>query len=178
MQGQDRGGELQRFIAGAQDINGVEFHAEFRRELAGAGVFGEAGFLRERDQRWQEWVRRSLTRLHAADEGPITRIGLAVVQQLTKGRVRFMAGQVIVIAGMMVARAAAEVAERIHNRQVMAVLGRQRQMFAKAHARGRSGDWLELAAILNRGVGLHVPGVEVRCPAAQPDENRRAGPAG
>ena len=51
--------------------------------------------------------------------------------------------------------------------------GMARQMLADLHARHIGRDRLEVAAVLGRGVGLHVVGFHVRRPARQPQQDDR-----
>ena len=82
-------------------------------------------------------------------------------------RIGGVAGQVVVVAGVVVAGAAAEVAQRADDGQVMGLLGQVRQVLAQLDAGRRGGDGPKQAAILGGRVGLHVPGVDVRRPAAR-----------
>ena len=88
-----------------------------------------------------------------------------------KCSVRGVAGEVVVVTGMVVARASAVVAQRANDGQVMGLLRRQGQVFAKLDARCGGGHRLEDAAVFDWSIRLHVPGIDVRCAAAQPDHD-------
>src|SRR5207248_2034214 len=114
---------------------------------------------------------------HRADEGPVGRLRGAVVEQLAERRVGGVAGEVVVVARVVIAGAAAVVAQRADDGEVVRLAGEARQVLAQADAGGGRGDGPELPAELDRGVGLHVPGVDVRGPAREPDQNGGAGDA-
>src|SRR5207245_11470969 len=91
--------------------------------------------------------------------------------------VRRVAGEVVVIAGVVVAGAAAVVAERTDDGQVVRLAGQVRQVFAQRDTGRTGGDGAERAAVFLGRVRLHVPQVDVRGPAAEPDQNGRTGRA-
>jgi hypothetical protein len=74
---------------------------------------------------------------------------------------------------VVVAGPAAVVADRADDRQVVRLPTQVRQVFAELDAGRARRDGAERAAVLGRGVGLHVPGVDVRRPAAEPDQDGR-----
>jgi len=86
---------------------------------------------------------------------------LAVIQQLVEGQIGSVAGEVVVIAGVMIAGATAVVAQRVDEGQVMRLPGQLGQVFTQEHTGGRGSDWLEFAAVLDRGIRLEVPHVDV-----------------
>ncbi len=122
------------------------FPAEASGKLARPGVFREARLLWQRNQRRQIGVRATLARRRRANKWPIGRQRFAVVEQPAKARIGSMSGEVVVIAGRMVAGAAVIVSQQINQRQVMRLSRQLRQMFAQTQAGGRGGDRLEFAA--------------------------------
>src|SRR5262249_41997212 len=100
-------------------------------------------------------------------------IGRAGIEQAMKGRVRGMPGQVVVIACVMIAGAAAAVADRTNDGQMVGLPGEERQGLAQPDARGTGHDGAEGATVLCGGVRFHIPGVDVRCPAREPDHDGR-----
>ena len=83
-----------------------------------------------------------------------------------------MPGKLVVVAGVVIVRIDAT-ADRIDHRQMMRFLREQRQVLAKSHTwRGRL-DRLKHPPILDRRIGLHVPSVDVRRPAAEEEEDGR-----
>ena len=65
------------------------------------------------------------------------------------------------------------VVDRAHERQVVGLSGQERQVLAERKARHGRCDRLELAADLNRGIGLHVPQILVSRAAFEHKENER-----
>ena len=115
-------------------------------------------------------------RLSATTEamaGQSVEYGLARVQQLMEATIRGMTREVIVVAGVVIAGPAAMVAKRAHDGQVMRLLRKIRQVLAQLDAGSGSCNGLEGASIFFRGIRLHVPGVDVRCAAAEPDHDGR-----
>ncbi len=104
--------------------------------------------------------------------GPVGGIGCAGVEQLVECSVRSVTGEVVVVPGMVIARAATVVAQRANDDQVMRLLRQIRQMLTELDARSRGCDRFETAAVFFRRVRLHVPGVDVGRTTAQPDHDR------
>ena len=120
-------------------------------------------------------MRRPLEGDDGGHRRPVGRIGRAGVEELVKGPVGGVAGEVVVVAGVVVAGAAAVVAQRADDGQVVRLLGQVRQVLAEADAGALVAIGLERAAVLGGSVGLHVPGVDVRGAAAEPDQDGRPG---
>src|SRR5262245_21358618 len=114
-------------------------------------------------------MRRSFVCDNGGHRGPIGRIWRAGVQKPVKRLVRGVPGQVVVIACMMVACAATAIAERSDNRDVVGLLTQVPQMLAKGYTRSAGCDWAKESSVFGRRIRLHVPGVDVRCAAAEPD---------
>jgi hypothetical protein len=74
---------------------------------------------------------------------------------------------------MVIARAAAMIADRADDGKVMGLAREMRQMLAERDAWGAGGAGPKRTAVFGDGIGLHVPGVDVRRPAAEPDHDRR-----
>ena len=90
------------------------------------------------------WAGRLAATTDAID-GQSRGIRRAGIEQLVKGAVGSVAGEVVVIARMMIAGAAAVVAQRADDGQMMRLPGQVRQMLAQARRRGRWSASVETA---------------------------------
>ncbi len=120
---QSRGDEVQRPIHFAEDIRRVVLDAQAGGELAGTRVLREARLLRQRDQRRQIRMGRPFAGDDRAHERPVGRQRLAGVEELAERRIGFVAGEVVVVAGVVVAGATTVVAQRIDDRQMVRLPG-------------------------------------------------------
>ena len=155
--------------------NGIVLDAQPRGKLAGPRILRCAFLVRQRDGVRKLGIRRPLERDDRGHRRPVGQVGRAGIQQPMKRGIGGVPRQVVIVACVVVARAAIEIAQRPHDRQVMGLLGQMRQVFAQLDARRRGGHGAKQAAILERGCRLHVPGVDVRRPAGEPDHDRRFG---
>ena len=118
-------------------------------------------------------VRRASHPDHAAHVRPVRRVRAAFVALLFESLIRRVAGEVVVIACVMIARRATAVGDAVNHREMMRLFRKQRQMLAKVNLRRRRADGVEFAAILHRRLRLHVPHVDVRRAAAEEKKDRR-----
>lgn len=65
--------------------------------------------------------------------------------------------------------------DRAEDRQFVRASGHVRQMLADERARHAGGDWFELAAELDGGVGLEIPGILLRWAAPHEQEDDSLG---
>ena len=136
-------------------------------ELPGARVGRAAGFGGQGDD------LRQLGMLGAAltDDGAhVRRVGgvrTTVVALRAESEVRHVAGEVVIISGMMIAGGLPAIGDGPHDGEVFALLGGERQVLANLHAGRGSLDGIEGAAIGERRLGFHVPHVDVRRAAAK-----------
>ncbi len=88
-----------------------------------------------------------------------------------------MAGEIVVIAGVVIARGLPTISHGADDRQMMRLFRRQGQMLTEPDLRRRGADGVEGTAIFGRRVRLHVPGVDVRRATAEKKEDRGLGGA-
>ena len=83
-----------------------------------------------------------------------------------------MAGQVVVVTGMMIVGADRS-ADAVDDGQVMGLFGEQRQVFAQLHACRGSADRLEWSSILVGRIRLEIPHIDMGRAAAEEKQDRR-----
>ncbi len=159
--------EIERLIEVAIEIKRIVLEPETAGELARARERQLARLVRKRDDVRQLRVRGPARPGHAAHERPVVGIRPAVVALLLERRVRRVAGEIVIISGVMIPGRAAEIGDAMNQRKAIGLLREQRQMFAKMNLRRRRADRLELAAIFHRRRRFHVPHVDVRRAAAE-----------
>ena len=177
LQRQCRGGERERFFPRSIHKQRVKFDSEAGGELAWPGVFGGPFLLGQRDRRGKLGVRGPLQRDDRRDGRPVIGVGSAGIQQAMKRLVGGVAGEVVVIAGVVISGSPPPITERADDGKPMGLLRQQRQMLAEFDPRSRSVDGLKGTAVLERRLGFEVPGVDVRSAPREEDHDGRLGPA-
>ena len=61
------------------------------------------------------------------------------------------------------------------HRQMVRLLCHVRQQLAQFDVRGRGCDRFEFASVIAGSLGFHVPQIDMRRPACEPDQNHRFG---
>ncbi len=128
--------------------------------------------LRQRHRLREIGMRRGLPSYDRSDERGVARARCPGVEEPREARVGSLARQVVIVAGVMITRAAPKMSERPHDRQMVRLLRQPWQMLAELDVRSRRGDRPERTTVLDRCVGLHVPRVDVGSAATQKDEDR------
>lgn len=164
-------GELERLFEAAVQEKRVVLHADTACELAGAGVRRLAWFVGEGDDAGEFFGAFHLHADDAAHVGPVGGVGASVVTLLFEGDVRFVSGEVEIIACVMVAGGASEVGHAVDEGESVRVFCEEREVFAELDIGSGGADGLELASVLNGGVGFHVPHVDVGGASAEEEED-------
>ena len=160
-------GEVQRFGVLAVDVKWIVLEAESSGELAGACVGRAAGLGGQRDDLRQLRMLRSALANDGAHVRRVRGVRPAVVAFGAKSEVRHVAGEVVIIAGVMVAGGAAKIRDRSHDGEVFALFGGEREMLANVHARRSGLDGSKRAAVFHRRLGFHIPHINVRRATAE-----------
>ena len=146
----------------AVDVKRVVLQAEATGELTGTRIWSAAWFGRQGDHLRQLRMLRPALADDAADVGRIVSVRSAIISLGAKGKVRHVAGEVIIITSMMIAGCLTAICNLAYDREMLALFGRERQMLADIHARRSSLNRIEGATVVERRFGLHVPHVDVR----------------
>ncbi len=174
---QRQGGRLegQRPADFAVDIHRLVLDPQPRGELPRPGVGRLARPVRQRDRAGQTRTSRHPRGRHATDVGPVVRPGRPVVAQRLEARVRDVAGQVVIIPGMMVVGVDRR-PHRVDHGQVMRLPGQHRQVLAEPDPGHRRRHRPERSSILGRRPGFmsHVS----TCDAPPQRKNRIVDRAG
>jgi hypothetical protein len=73
---------------------------------------------------------------------------------------------------MVVACGAPKIGYSMNHSKMMRLFGQQREVFAQLDLRRGGPDWSKLAAVLQGGIGFHVPHVDMRGASAQEEQDR------
>ena len=122
-QGEGGRGEFQRRLVPAVDVKGIMLQSEASGKLAWARVGRAAGLGGQGDDLRQLGMFLPSLANHAAHVRGIGGVRAAVVALRAEGEIRHIAGEIVIIAGMMIAGGAAEIGHRPHDGQVFALLG-------------------------------------------------------
>ncbi len=173
--GQRQCGSLKppRLVRVGEQVERVVLDSQSPGELPRPNIRRRLGDPGERDCGRERPPRRQLRPHHRAHERPVIGLLPTVAPQRDKARVQGVPGQVVVVGEVRVGGVGP--IDGVQQREVLRLAGQQGQVFTEANSRGRRLDRLEFTTDLRRGLGLEIPGVEMRGATTQKKQQGRAG---